>query len=663
MAIYCIDYLNGSNVTGDGTSSLPWATLEYAILNTTKVAGDEFRIHAGLTPTLLDSACTQNAVPSTSTSTIFTSVDLTGSLTVGDWIFVGDNISDFPIMFKIATISSTQITVLSGNFSYLGAIPRFSADGSTPFSIWSAGGVAITINTSGEAFTIRETPFPAASPFAEFSDSITVSGGWADGFATKTALGKTIFYRIGSYQSTTVTSQFILWRWASNGINGYLFKDFQNAGGDIFNTSSTTGNILGANFDGLTLNGASNGRFTNGGNVSSVNTQNHYFKNWSLLYDQTVTNNTYSFYSSYQDSTLDVQYDYTGGTMYHTCIASNTGSNFFNTATNNGAGVYPNFTGITHNNFYNPIFWNAPTNRRPALAFNMGRPTIAMPGFSNVQGSAFLDGQVVLHDNLTINGYDMVVANKSTTSGSFGSVLLKLSAANLAKIWSLGGIANAQGRYGRFFIEAPADPNSLTCGSAYDPDDDTANMIMITPPESNIWYNTTTGKKYYLSTSTITEIDTVDYVTGSNALKLRPGAIGSQGSIYGPYIKVADFRLERTQTATITVKMKVSGVASANNVGVKYLSLGYYENFNALNAGVTGTNILAAAETYTVTDAWADYTFTCNLSNYFAGFPIDYIDDWYLPTMTVHVGCGDSGSPLAEAGRYLHIDSVSISII
>ena len=48
MAFYCIDYLNGSDVTGDGTASLPWATIEHGAAQINGgagyVSGDEMRI-------------------------------------------------------------------------------------------------------------------------------------------------------------------------------------------------------------------------------------------------------------------------------------------------------------------------------------------------------------------------------------------------------------------------------------------------------------------------------------------------------------------------------------------------------------------------------------------------------------------------------------------
>ena len=48
MAYYCINYLTGSDVTGDGTSAAPWQTVGYASTQINGgagyLAGDEMRI-------------------------------------------------------------------------------------------------------------------------------------------------------------------------------------------------------------------------------------------------------------------------------------------------------------------------------------------------------------------------------------------------------------------------------------------------------------------------------------------------------------------------------------------------------------------------------------------------------------------------------------------
>lgn len=662
MAIYCIDYINGSDVTGDGSPSAPWATLKGGVDQVTLTSGDEFRIHAGVEPVLLDSACTQTASVSTS-AIINTSIDLTGSLAVGDDIFI----NDLTYTYRITAITSTEITAGSNNVGQSGIVlvaPRFSADGSTTFSIWKTGGVPVVVDVN--SFVPKEL-FTTASGLTTYSDSITVSGGWADGFATKTALGRTIFYRTGAYQPTSLSPHFRFWQFVNSAFDGFLFKDFQITGGYLFygNASNT---IFGANFDNLWQNtytsGALLGLVTR---MPAANIQNFYCTNWHIPVNYGI-NYTMVLINSLEDTTIDVALNLSGGELTYTYVGSNLNPTINFTGT--GSGVSPNISGITHKNLYNPLFWGAPVSRRPPLLFASSIPRTAMPGFSTTRNDAFLDGQVLLMDNITIEGYDMMLVNAVTPTGLNASVLVKLTQANLDKLYSLGGLALGRPRYSRIFVEAPNSPWSLAIGGPYSIDDDTGTMTSPISQQSYMWRDTAAGKSYYLLPSTVIEIDETDYVTGTNALKARPGAVGSSGNTYGPYVKLADFRIGRTQTATFTVKMKVSGVASASNVQLKYQSFQEFQTGNVSQFisgpfSTTGAQILTALESYTVTDVWADYTFTASLSNYFQGYAgeIDYVGDYYTPEMSAFLAIGLNGSPLAEAGRYIHIDSVSISII
>jgi hypothetical protein len=661
MAIYCIDYINGSNVTGDGSPSAPWATLKGAVDQVTLTAGDEFRIHAGAEPVLLDSACTQTATASTTNNAIiYTSVDLTGSLAVGDEIFVGE----LTYTNRISAITSTQIT-FGNNSNYIQLPPRYSADGTQTFSIWKTGGVPRVMDTSTDIGT-RAEMFSTPTGFIPYTDSITVSGGWADGFATKTALGRTIFYRTGIYQPAVQFAYGYLWSINTNGaLDGFLFKDFHYT--SIRGISGTaTSTLIGINGDNLWGNsgGSSNYILMSLGRLPQSNIGNFYCTNWHIPFDMGNTVN-YAIATGLEDTTLDNALNFSGGELRYTWINGDNNTSNLSCTLNAGSGVSPNISGLTHRNLFNPEWNGAPLNRRPQLALKMLRPYLAMPGFSTTNNGQFLDGQVLLMDNITIDGFPMVMTNNSSTSNLYGTLLIKLSQANLDKLYSLGYIAAGKGFYGRIFIEAPNNPWSLAAGGAYDYFSDTQSMVVPSSPQSVLWYDTTTSKKYFLLPSTVIEVDETDYATGTNALKIRPGAVGSISNVYGPYAKLADIRIGRTQTATITVKMKVSGTTSCGGVKLQYQSFADFNNFYNDGFSPNGTQILTTPESYTVTDSWADYTFTASLSNYFPAYAgiIDYAGDYYIPEMSIFLAIGKDGSPLAEAGKYIHVDSVSISII
>jgi hypothetical protein len=112
MSNFHVNYLTGSNTTGDGTPGNPWATLKYALENGPAIAGDVVKI-AGSTTTDVDTA----ASPSTNllTTIINTSVDLTGVLAVNDVIRISPNMVDGPeydgwMLTEIVSINATSIT-------------------------------------------------------------------------------------------------------------------------------------------------------------------------------------------------------------------------------------------------------------------------------------------------------------------------------------------------------------------------------------------------------------------------------------------------------------------------------------------------------------------------------------------------------------------------
>jgi hypothetical protein len=225
MAFYCIDYLNGSNVTGDGTASLPWATIEHGETQinggTGYVLGDEMRI-AGSTKSALLGTVTRTSSTS-STATFSTSTDLRGTLSVGDYIqlvsgdtYPGTTIEQFT--WYVSSISASQIVLLHYNFQYT----MFGQPKS--YGIYKIND-PVTFDVNAFSGYYLDKPNEIATSFDPFSDSVTISGGWDPAtFTSKTAYGKTVFGRTGTYQATAPYPYGAVF-YPSIGLNGLLFKD------------------------------------------------------------------------------------------------------------------------------------------------------------------------------------------------------------------------------------------------------------------------------------------------------------------------------------------------------------------------------------------------------------------------------------------------------
>ncbi len=91
MANYHVNYLTGSDSTGDGSTGTPWATINHALVTGPVTTGDVVKV-VGSTTTVLTTGGTVST--NDRTNEIATPTDLTGSLNVGDIIIVSPNISD-----------------------------------------------------------------------------------------------------------------------------------------------------------------------------------------------------------------------------------------------------------------------------------------------------------------------------------------------------------------------------------------------------------------------------------------------------------------------------------------------------------------------------------------------------------------------------------------
>ena len=112
MANYHVNYLTGSDVTGDGSTGNPWATIDHALATSVATTGDVIKV-VGSTTTTLDTAATVST--NGQTQTLTTSVDLSSSLTAGDIIIISPNITgaseyDGWMHTEVQSVTSTTLT-------------------------------------------------------------------------------------------------------------------------------------------------------------------------------------------------------------------------------------------------------------------------------------------------------------------------------------------------------------------------------------------------------------------------------------------------------------------------------------------------------------------------------------------------------------------------
>lgn len=263
MATYHIDFLNGSNVTGDGTAIAPWATITHTFSQVTIAAGDLIKVAATGTETDIDTAATFSG-----DNTITTSVDLTTELAVGDLFIVSPKITAAPeldgwMLCEVLTITSDTITTTN-----LNRLDKVFPDS-------TAGLVTITKITNfvdaGSSGDYED--FIAAGATNDVLKDVIIEGGYDATFTTATGL--TNIFRTGLAFNTTVGRVFS--SCTSSGqliplIKNFRFSKFLDIGGN--NQFFTRPNCQNCHFFTCSQFGRANNQFW-----GSAQTSNLYFIN------------------------------------------------------------------------------------------------------------------------------------------------------------------------------------------------------------------------------------------------------------------------------------------------------------------------------------------------------------------------------------------------
>ena len=616
MAFYCIDYINGSDTTGNGSAAAPWKTIGYGQTQVTLVAGDEFRIHAGVAPTLLDTGAFQTAV---NQFTITTSIDLTGSLAANDYIFI----QDFYRAYRIQTVTATTITL----WSSIGVYPNYLGNGVT-FSIWKAGGVPVTINASTDQL---DTFAAGTSTFGVNTDGVIVSGGWNSTFNAKTTFGRTFFYRTGTLNVNNSTTGNLF---RVTDVRGWVFKDMHISGSGLLQFLVGTGNNSGlAKFDNLVVTSIGAHIFTSGRST----TDDFYMTNSTIVHSTLGSSTQFTLVSGSWNMTGVFRLN--GLTQVFKGRGNQTGFTSLRPSS-----LTPNvwkmeLGNTTFINQYSNTTWGQGDQYVPNLFMFS-----TMPNTDNYQN-------YIKIDSLSIPENSIQIFNSWSSSFQMVRSYLELDAATLAKIKYVGMPSRAMGH---MTIKAPGSPFNTASGMVLSNDQD--GQIISNSYQPVKWIDTLNNRDWYINGQTVSYLDTTNYVTGTNSLAVRPASVGGSGNTYGSYIPagIAVYK-KNSEVATITVKMRLLGSTTYTvpiklytnaglNVNVGYNSFTNYSSFSLiLNPNQSAT-----------TTQWRDVVYTVPADT---TLPADMTQGYYFL-----IGEGENGSDLAEAGKWLLIDSFTITV-
>lgn len=222
MAYYCVDYLNGSDATGDGTALAPWATVQYAETQINGgsgfIVGDEIRIASS---TLTEVGTGYRA--GGTNGNITTSSDLSGDLAAGDLIALSSTlVGQQPWIYRVISITSSTISVVYDS-SYA---PMGQPSGvSNTLTIYKVDNLVQALATGYG--TVKETIAATNYGFTPNSNSVIISGGWdPSNFTSLTSFGYTgcSLDPASTYQQNSYYTYARIWSMAY--ANGFIFKNF-----------------------------------------------------------------------------------------------------------------------------------------------------------------------------------------------------------------------------------------------------------------------------------------------------------------------------------------------------------------------------------------------------------------------------------------------------
>ena len=570
MAYYCINYLTGSNVTGDGTNAAPWQTVGYASTQinggTGYVAGDEMRI-AGSTKSEILGTVTRASIV-TDRMTFDTSVDLTASLAAFDVVQIGgawsNNGGGGDMVWQVQAVTSTTITIYNNTRA-----PFISG---ITYDIYKINGaVSVTVNNPSGLTSILDTPNTiGTSTLVAWSDSVIISGGWdSTTFTSKNSYGKTAFYRLGTANQPLSTSVGSVYGSITGGLNGFKFKDM--AAARLYLTSIITTGVysMGYNMENIFIATAIE--------ASGTGTQPTQVNNRKLINVQTQSasiNNTTSLFSP---------------------ITEITNCKIMSDSATSGMG-------LTNTNLYNRIIVTG-----LQILATTGGSYVLLGSYSS--NSAYTPTQYYDLDVPTLTIYTIPTATIQLFASS--------NPINFVKTWNipstffpsintdLKSIASLSGFFGmqKFTTD---DINSMPAISLSQTTFISGSYpITVTDTTTGIVWNALSGFGF-------SYLNTVDKDSGINCIELKSNTLSSL--IKSPIVPIS---IKKGETITVQIKGKIKGSTETLNP-----SLALYAN-SAVTAPITNYSTLTGNEfnigngTIYNNSTWTTGTYT--ISNVFSG--------------------------------------------
>jgi len=556
MAFYCIDYNNGSNTTGDGTASAPWATVAHAETQINGgagyVAGDEMRIAGS---TLSASLGTVQWASGTSSSfSVSTDTDLTGSISAGDYLVIGTtaDAGAMPTPLRVNAITSNSISFYVRYYSAMWTGVSYDVYKVNDFVVHNVTG----FTTLFDQFNTQSQSFTA------FSDTITISGGWdPSNFTSKTAYGKTAIVREGTYQATNGGPYGIVYQQPSGtDTDGFLFKDF-GISRLYFYRYPATSDYIGHNYDGFSA-------VDNFETSYQVTTGTRSVKNF-IIASPTRT----IFGSGLSGAGTPVDFD-----GLRIGIGGNTSVSGDVFEPLGASGNNDRINSITNTNVY---FWGRGSNPIFLYSTNVTYDPATINIFKDspsVSPSLWELGSVLQFDPTVVVLNDSFIGNFGALFGSTSVTSRNLQIADISNMIKL---TNYDVYYG-----GPAEPDFKLTESS-------------------------TGTVYRILGNTGgAQINTVDNATGNNCIQLT--AFGLDNIISN----LTNFNGRPGDTVTIDISAKILGSNTSCTPTLKMALLGTSANYSRVSNGLNETTLTKSAGTSFNNTAYSTLTYTGTVSQY-----------------------------------------------
>lgn len=620
MAYYCIDYINGSDVTGDGTASAPWASIAHAETQINAgagyVTGDEMRIASSPISATLGQVTGYSSAASDMVR-LNVNTDLTGVLSVYDSVWIDGTTSATSaggnnMLWQVEAISATTIDLWYGGSSYQGR-QMFADSGS--FSLDIKKVTSTEVEVLGFSGYQADTLNSVDTVFPSFNDDVVISGGWnSTNFTAKAAYPFTSFSRVGTYQTTSGNTYGCAFTWANNS-NGFKLKDFNAARLNLTQDLNYSDCTFGHNLENIpviyhTNAGTSTPSPTPVGTREYINCQIGAFQGTTF-----TTSDADLYMSRFTD-------------CYHWAVAGNNiigGSATFSSKQQ---------VELLGNNIH---IKGGSTSQYNLSGF-------VSAGTSNTANQPFRSKPLITDFS------KLTVIPKSSLA--IGLVAPQSSPRFPYTISVPSGLMNKNGSDGVKHLIYASTPYASAYTFDFANITDAVNLDQpITVGKNNVGANpikvTGGGNTYHvLGTKLFGKLNTVDHNLGDNCIELIPTNQASNPILEGPWMPI---RFAKGDNITVTIIGKIKGTATSFNPAVRlagtdaqgpetsYDGFEGLANFN-LTSGSGYNNTTWSTNVYSITNAFsneskADYVGQLALYN----DQLDQGDSWLIDSVTIEI--------------------------